>query len=473
MKELFKGYYKLSKEDYKILWDDATFVFDTNTLLNLYRYQEDTRKQLLRLLNKLKKRIWEPHHVILEFQNRRLNVIADQINTFNKTKELVEQKSNDLEEELRRTLPKDRHNLIDPTEFLNSFNTIKDEFLDNLKKLEEKQIDVNDEDDPIRNEIEKIIKNNIGEPPKDQEEIDELYKDGEIRYKKLVPPGYKDNNKEKSKSSIYTYGGITYQKKFGDLLIWKQILNYCKDNEIKNIIFVTDDTKEDWWYKIESRGKKTIGVQPELIDEISREAGVERFQIYTPERFLKYANKYMASKISEKTINEVSDVSKIYKFKSKPVDQSVLLNASNIVLKWILNKFGKVNELFGASLSDKRLVKRYASNLYHVSDQTSSTNLIELIIETKSIDSIINLINTRIDGNYYHELLRKFDNIIIIITLFDIPYPNNIKNLFKMANYTDFDAKHIEINIGSIFILLNDELSNFEYRESFRVYLNT
>ncbi|NIP39154.1 MAG: hypothetical protein GWO07_10890 [Candidatus Dadabacteria bacterium] len=55
MKKLFKGYYELTEEDFQILWDNATFIFDTNTLLNLYRYQEGTRKQLFKFLKNIKK----------------------------------------------------------------------------------------------------------------------------------------------------------------------------------------------------------------------------------------------------------------------------------------------------------------------------------------------------------------------------------------------------------------------------------
>ena len=47
MKEIFNGYYKLSENEIKTLWDNALFVFDTNVLLNLYRYQSPTRDSLL------------------------------------------------------------------------------------------------------------------------------------------------------------------------------------------------------------------------------------------------------------------------------------------------------------------------------------------------------------------------------------------------------------------------------------------
>ncbi len=199
---------------------------------------------------------------------------------------MIDNKYQKFEAELNKTLPTNRHNLIDTTEFLNKFKSIKDNFLENLDKLEEKQIDVHN-DDLIRDELENILKNNMGEPPQDQKEIDNLYADGEKRYKQFIPPGYMDEDKDKEPYPIYTYGGIVYKRKFGDLVVWKQIIEYASKNNIKNIIFIPDDTKEDWFYEIKSQ---TIGTRPELIDEIQREADVEMFHLYKPDRFLEYAN---------------------------------------------------------------------------------------------------------------------------------------------------------------------------------------
>ena len=77
MKNLFKSFYKLNKDEYKTLWQDAIFIFDTNILLNLYRYQSSTRDELLKVIEQLTSRIWIPNHVALEFQRNRLHVIAE------------------------------------------------------------------------------------------------------------------------------------------------------------------------------------------------------------------------------------------------------------------------------------------------------------------------------------------------------------------------------------------------------------
>lgn len=93
-----------------------------------------------------------------------------------------------------------------------------------------------------------------------------------------LPPGYMDSKKDKDKiGDKYSYGGLVYHRKFGDLTFWKQIIEEAKSRKIKHLIFITDDDKEDWWLIADYMGEKQIGPRPELIEEIRREAGTEHF----------------------------------------------------------------------------------------------------------------------------------------------------------------------------------------------------
>ena len=47
MREAIKEYIEYSSKEKNDLWNTATFVFDTNVFLNLYRYSNKTRNQLL------------------------------------------------------------------------------------------------------------------------------------------------------------------------------------------------------------------------------------------------------------------------------------------------------------------------------------------------------------------------------------------------------------------------------------------
>jgi len=70
------------------MWKESIFVFDSSVLLNIYRYTPETREDFFRLLEKLKKRIWIPHQVALEYLEQRENVISQQQIIYNDIDEI-------------------------------------------------------------------------------------------------------------------------------------------------------------------------------------------------------------------------------------------------------------------------------------------------------------------------------------------------------------------------------------------------
>lgn len=89
--------------------------------------------------------------------------------------------------------------------------------------------------------------------PKDNEVewYESVLSEGPRQYRQRVPPGYADL-KDKEGFNV-----------FGDLVSWKQILEYAQSRSV-NLIFLTDDQKEDWWLQV--RGN-TLGPRPELVEE--------------------------------------------------------------------------------------------------------------------------------------------------------------------------------------------------------------
>ncbi|WP_372878624.1 PIN domain-containing protein [Spongiibacter marinus] len=340
MKSLFKGFYRLGEGDFVALWDNAIFIFDTNVLLNLYRYQSSTRDALLQVIEKLSNRAWVPYHVGLEYQRNRLTVIAEQHKRFSEVKNIVESAVSGMRNEFDALQLKKRHSYINPDDLLAKFDEVKSSFVEELGKLESNSISVNS-DDEIRNRIDALFEGKIGNPPKDQSEVDEISKDGELRYKNNTPPGFKDSSKDDKKPDEFTYAGITYKRKYGDLIIWKQMISHAKENQIKDIVFVTDDAKADWWWKVDSNGKKTIGVRPELTDEISREAGVERFHVYNTEGFLNFANEKLNAQVTEEAIEEVREVSdRRREIAMRNMRMHELArSAENAVYEWLTHSF--------------------------------------------------------------------------------------------------------------------------------------
>lgn len=66
--------------DFKRIWGEGIFVFDSNVLLDLYRLPESATKDLIGVLSNkgFNKKIWIGFQVLLEFLSNRHEAISDQ-----------------------------------------------------------------------------------------------------------------------------------------------------------------------------------------------------------------------------------------------------------------------------------------------------------------------------------------------------------------------------------------------------------
>ena len=308
MKNIFKSFYQPADIELEELWNKAIFVFDTNVLTNLYRYQSSTRESLLKVMEQLNDRVWIPHHVALEYQRNRLTVVGEQHKKFNDTKKVVESAVSDLQQKLEKLQLKKRHSHINPDTLINGINELSQQFFKELDDLESDSIKVG-ATDLLRDRLDNLFAEKVGKAPT-QENILSIEKEGKERFNKQIPPGYQDSNKAKNGDDSYIFNGVEYHRQYGDLIVWKQILEYVQLIDIKHLIFITDDNKEDWWQKNQG---KTISLRTELIDEIFRETNLKGFYAYKSESFLTNANKYLDENVSEEVIQEIKLTSDIQK----------------------------------------------------------------------------------------------------------------------------------------------------------------
>ena len=332
MKQIFPGYYRPSGEDFEKLWRNCIFVLDANVLLNLYRYPQQARDDLLKVFTRDAKRFWIPFQAALEFQRSRLGVIAAQRRKFKEVRDVVVASHTKLKTGLSGLQLERRHSSIKVDGLLRNVDKAVKEFLGELDTLEKAHPDVNQADE-LRKKIDDLFGERVGAPPKNQENVDVLYKEGEARFKMEIPPGFRDVDKGDSSCS---FGGIVYQNKFGDFVIWKQMIDFCAKQKSKSLIFVTDDDKEDWWWTVNSEGAKRIGPRPELVEEIRRVAGVESFYIYNSEQFLRFSKEYLAAEVSEEFIQQVREVAHYQLEWPLFIVPSV---ATAIVSDWIVRKY--------------------------------------------------------------------------------------------------------------------------------------
>ncbi len=308
MKEIYPQYYQLSEKQLAELFKKCVFVFDTNVLLNLYRYSSSTKKDLLKILKKLssQNRIWLPFQVGLEFQENRLTVISDQKVKFGEVKNVISNIQAELKNQLDKLNLKKRHSSINPDELLNKISSAFDAYTETLEQFEANQVDVYEKDE-TRNEIDSIFEGKVGKPFS-QDELDKIFEEGKKRFQQKRPPGYADE--EEKKNTYHFYKDLQIKREFGDLVYWKEIIRFAKNNKIEGLVLVTDDNKQDWWLKING---KTIGPRKELISEIVSSTELKEFHMYNSEKFMEYSMKYLGIKIKEDSLTQVKEISEMQK----------------------------------------------------------------------------------------------------------------------------------------------------------------
>lgn len=306
MRDSFSSFYKLETEQIKKIWAEAIFVFDANVLLNIYRYPESVSKEILSTLSIFKDRIWLPHSVALEFQRNRLNVIGEQKHRIVDVEKVISAAIEKFTSELRKLELDKRHSFVEPDVLLSFFNAAGSQAREKVDEFSSKQMGVNDSD-VIREKIDTLFKSRVGPRMVNQETLDDLYKKFSARYSINQPPGFKDKEKSGGDDSRYFHEGIVYQSQYGDALCWEQMLIHFSEQESPQLIFVTDDSKEDWWWQVQSSGKKTIGPRRELIEEYSLRTSSKNFLMYKSSEFLKYANENSNANISDESITYVDD----------------------------------------------------------------------------------------------------------------------------------------------------------------------
>ncbi|TMO89782.1 PIN-like domain-containing protein [Pseudoalteromonas ruthenica] len=336
MRDCFKGFYNPTEEQLQAAWgsEETLFVLDTNVLLNLYGYAEQTREDFFELLGSLGEKLWIPFHVGLEYQRRRLEVIRDEKGIFNKINDNLDKIEKifkgDFEQlALKRRFPR----LQDNTEKLHKeIGKSISSYKKSVSYWDEKQPCVRSHDS-IREKLNDLTEGKVGDAPESQDWLESIYNEGKERYENKIPPGYKDNNKSKSEQNTFSYNGLKYERQYGDLILWKQLINKAKDEGIKNVIFVTDDSKEDWWYILESRGKKQIGPHANLQSEIYREANLDIFHMYNTSSFLESGKEILNLGVHDSSIQDANTT--------------------------FLQSLGRVTRKLESDLSEKELEKRY------------------------------------------------------------------------------------------------------------------
>jgi hypothetical protein len=284
MKATYPGWYAKTPAELKALWDGAVIVPDTNILLHLIRHSAKVRGQLMDVFERKRDALWIPYQVGAEFQRRRLDVQQQALDAYDRLVEEVTTLVNQTKNKLNQYRA---HPVIEIDRELAALDLYLSDFSGRMGQAKARH--PSEELAASFDKVSALFAGRVGAKPA-AERIAAIHKEGEERYAKKIPPGFEDAKKTGE-------GG----DKFGDLIIWKEMIEKAKADQ-KPMIFVTDDGKSDWWYI--HHGRK-IGPHPELVEEFLAATG-QQFHIYELLQFLRYAAE-TGSTIQAEAVQQIAE----------------------------------------------------------------------------------------------------------------------------------------------------------------------
>lgn len=262
----FEGYRLPADEDLDRALQSALIVLDANVLLNLYRYNESTRDDLLQVMRRLGDRLWVPHQVIREFWRSRLVVMTgrggatEQAHAaFAKQRKAASDALNQWAKQIAYdTAERDKvHGRIEEL-----FNSL-DELIDEHDPGSDPSSTLGT--DQVIAALEPLLSDRVGTPFDPVSWNEEVAK-GNERVKQKRPPGYLDAEKLDSELP---------EGASGDYLVWIQAVNESKRRDM-DLLLVTGDEKEDWWWRHRA---ELLGPRVELAAELKETSGHRLFML--------------------------------------------------------------------------------------------------------------------------------------------------------------------------------------------------
>lgn len=259
--------------------EDCVYILDTMVLLVPYFTSKESVKDFEKIFKKLKggSRLFIPARVAREFAKNRGQKIAETYNKIIESQDRLNKAQISLE---KFPFFESDADYIRLKEVESEISKLKDEYREKLKKLSE---DLKNWkwDDPVSKMYQEIFTADAIIEVKLSE--DELVTSMSFRFDNFVPPGYKKTDQNKPD------GGI------GDLIIWQTTLEIGKEKN-SNIVFVTNEEQNDWFYRHQGTA---ISPKYELLDEFRRFTNGKSISIVNLSTFL------LSQQAQVETVNEV------------------------------------------------------------------------------------------------------------------------------------------------------------------------
>lgn len=284
----FDQYYRATRAEQLAMFETSVLVFDTNVLLNVLRYSESARQELIEAIASVADRTFVPHQIAVEYNRNRVDVVASRRSELDE----VGTKSDEIRQSVSAvTNLLRRRRIVGDVEieklekaakaFLAVMDTTSQEALDKYDLEPDSLVGVVDE---WTRRLDDVLAGRVAAAPA-AEILEEDMAEAERRKAERLAPGFRD-------------GAI------GDYLWWAETLRWPQIVD-KHLFIVSDDAaKGDWRFE-----QRSIPAGPHqiLIDD-AREAGARTLTLLTTVDFLKLIEGRGQTVVSESTIAESEQV---------------------------------------------------------------------------------------------------------------------------------------------------------------------
>lgn len=264
-------------------------------MLHLYRYSPETRGELIEIIDKISSNLWLPEQAAYEYLKNRPKVISEQITNLEAARKEVCDSKSKLTDQLKNKNTRSHPYYSDAAKkkYEDGARALLDELDSSLEEIKNLF-----SDDPTKEKIADWFENRTGEAFS-QTDFDKHCQEGEKRYSEKTPPGYADAEAKSKKDTV-----SEKRSRYGDWLIWRQLMDYAKSEKM-DVIFVTDDAKEDWW--LQKGDGEIFTPRPELVEEFHKNTE-QHVLIYSFLKFLKHGRNHLQFKVSSEAEDETKTI---------------------------------------------------------------------------------------------------------------------------------------------------------------------
>ncbi|MFL6239308.1 MAG: PIN-like domain-containing protein [Actinomycetes bacterium] len=302
----FEGYRTPTPDDVNTVLTSGLVVLDTNVLLNLYRYNAESRQAMLDVLTALGDRLWIPHQVMKEFWRNRERALSDPRTDVAESISKLRNHRDAIVEVVSQWVNRAALNVDVAAGHKAAVAETVEAVINELESLVDPKLDQarNTANDTVLSLLEPVLEGHIGAamaPDAYRAAIAE----GQRRADAGEPPGFGD---AKTKADRGPEGAA------GDFLVWEQLLLEASKRLLDVLLVTGDVNKGDWWRR---EGASARGPRNELVQELKHRAGTRLFML-RPEELLARARTALSVHVKDESVQDVERADRSW---SRPTDE--------------------------------------------------------------------------------------------------------------------------------------------------------